>query len=125
MIRFVCVGVVNTLAGYAIILVAQFVLGLHPVASNALGYLGGFVVSFVLHRSFTFRSKGSVHRQLSGFAAAAMLCWSLNMLVLHLGLRMAGWLPALAQAVAVSSYTVLFFALTRYAVFHEEKRHGI
>ena len=122
--RFVCVGVINTLAGYAIILVAQFVLGLNPVFANAVGYLGGFVLSFLLHRSFTYRSSGRVSRQLAGFLTAAALSWLLNLLVLHLALNMAGWPAPLAQAISVGAYAILFFLLTRYAVFQNAAKHG-
>jgi putative flippase GtrA len=114
--RYVLVGVVNTLLGYGVILLLQFGAGFAPLLANAAGYAVGLVVSYVLNRRFAFRSRRSHRGGLPAFVAAAAACYGLNALVLFAALR-AGVPGALAQAAALTAYTVSFYLLNRYAIF--------
>ncbi len=118
-IRFLLVGVLNTLVGYSAILTFQLVLGMSATVANAGGYLVGMSVSYVLNRRYTFKSQRGHRAGLSAFAAAGAACYAVNLLVLTLVMNMApNAHPALAQAAAVAAYTLSFYVASRHLVFH-------
>ena len=117
LVRYVAVGLANTTLGYGVILLLQLGFELHPMFANAGGFAAGWVLSYVLNRRYTFRSTRSHIEGLPAYAASALLCYSINAAVLYGALN---WvrMPALAaQALAMASYTVSFYLLSRYVVF--------
>ena len=59
MLRFLLVGVVNTLFGTAIMFVFYNVFHLSYWLSSASNYVFGSILSYFLNKYFTFQSKGS------------------------------------------------------------------
>ena len=116
-IRFVLVGLVNTGIGLAVILGLQFLLGLGPLQANAGGYLAGSVVSYLLNRGFTFRSARAHRAAVPRFMIAAGTCFLFNLAILHFCGHWLLWPWWLAQGLAVLSYNVSFFLLSRQWVF--------
>lgn len=113
--RFVLVGLANTGVGYGLILLLHYGLGLSPVMANFGGYVIGALLSYGLNRSFTFNSQRAHHKALPLFLAAAGGSYLLNLVVLQFALQM---LPfALAQALAVFSYSAAFYLSCRFLVF--------
>ena len=51
---FVLVGLLNTFIGYTIILIF-IILKFDNYTSNFLGYFFGMIISFFLHKNFTFQ----------------------------------------------------------------------
>ena len=56
-VRFVVVGVINTLFGTAIMFSAYNLLGLSYWISSALNYILASILSFFLNKHFTFQNK--------------------------------------------------------------------
>ena len=56
--RYLLVGGVNTIAGLLIIYACKWFMGLGDIKANLIGYLCGFVLSFVLNKQWTFRFTG-------------------------------------------------------------------
>lgn len=56
-VRFVLVGVINTLFGTAIMFSAYNLLGLSYWISSALNYILASILSFFLNKHFTFQNK--------------------------------------------------------------------
>jgi len=115
--RFLMVGVVNTIAGYSVILFLQYGAGLTPLLANAGGYLVGWAVSYGLSRRFVFASKRSHWDSLPSYVVAALGCYGVNAAVLHGALTLLELPGAAAQAVAMASYTVSFYLVNRHVVF--------
>ncbi|MBL8198740.1 MAG: GtrA family protein [Chromatiales bacterium] len=115
--RFLMVGVVNTMAGYSVIMFLQYGVGLTPLMANAGGYLVGWVVSYVLSRRFVFQSQRSHKDSMPTFVVAALCCYGVNAAVLHYSLSWLGLPGPFAQAVAMASYTVSFYLVNRHVVF--------
>ena len=119
--RFLMVGVVNTIAGYSVILFLQYGAGLKPLMANAGGYLVGWAVSYGLSRRFVFQSKRPHSDSLPSYVVAALGCYGINAAVLHGALTLLGLPGAAAQAVAMASYTVSFYLVNRYVVFRHPR----
>jgi len=119
LLRYLVVGLANTALGFAVILVLDVGLGTNSVVSNALGYVVGAACSYALNRTYTFRSQRLHRKALPEFLALMFVCWVINALVLTAARGMLRW-PALpSQALAVSTYTVLFFLGGRCFVFRD------
>ncbi|MBP1993891.1 GtrA family protein [Paenibacillus eucommiae] len=76
--RFLLVGILNTLVGLGLSFVLYNVLHLGYWPSTFLGNTIGAAFSFVLNRSFTFRSKVSVQNSWWKFALVILCCYGFS-----------------------------------------------
>ena len=112
-LRFLTVGVVNTLFGYGIffILVQR---GLASIPALALATLGGVAFNFFSTGTVVFGSCDS--RRSWRFAGVYLFVFLLNSaaleLLLHFGLK-----PALAQLLLLPGFVTLSYLLNRNLVF--------
>ena len=115
-LRFGVVGVVNTLAGLAVIYAASGWLGMGDVAANATGYGVGMLLGFLSHKLWTFSHTGSAMPALLRFVATLSLAYVLNLATV-LGLLQVGVDPYLAQALGVGPYAICCYLGSRHFVF--------
>lgn len=123
-LRFATVGVINTLIGYAVIFLCMYGLGQGPVLSNIVGYAVGLVISFVLNRSYTFRSKAAAGSQAVRFAMFFGVAYLVNLGVLLWLTRHLGMGNGVSQVAAGAAYFVVFFILSKYFVFAADGRNS-
>lgn len=76
-LKFLLVGVVNTLVGAGIMFVLYNFAGLSYWFSSAANYVVGGVVSFFLNKYFTFKNKGWSWHQVWRFILNLMICYIL------------------------------------------------
>lgn len=96
-LRFLVVGVANTLLDIALFLVLTAV-GLPVIPANMISTGIALVFSFVLNRSYTFRAGPGVVRQAIGFVVVTLVgLWLLQPIVLHFMLL---WLEPLLPTTA-------------------------
>ena len=115
-LRFGLVGILNTAVGLGTIFALMYGLGLGAVLSNLIGYGIGLCVSFVLNSRWTFGAAvtpGTALRFLLAFGLSYLA--NLGMLLFCMGPP--GMHPGLAQLVAMVTYTIVFFVLSRTIVF--------
>lgn len=116
LLRFLVVGVVNTLFGQSVIWFSMWALGLGIVPANALGYGCGIVLSFVLNRNWTFGHQGSQLPALLRFVAVNAVAYAANLMVVvavhHLGVN--GYL---AQLCGAPFYTAVGYVGSRLFAF--------
>ena len=117
MLRFALVGCANTLFGFAVIMAAAWLLQLGDVAANAIGYGCGLLLSFVLNRRYTFRYEGRTAGALVRYLLAFAVSYGVNVGVLVIFTAVLGQSSVLSQALAVCSYAIAFYALSRWVVF--------
>ncbi len=123
-VRFLAVGVLNTIVGYGLTFGA-LAFGAPYLAATALGTACGLAVSFAMNRRFTFRHRGSAGSAAVRFAAVSLGCY----LAAYPAARaaLAGWAaspltPDQTAAVAGSAiYTLLHYAALRRIVFNSAK----
>ena len=116
-LRFATVGVINTLIGYAVIFWCMYGLDQDPVASNIIGYAVGLVISFVLNRSYTFRSTADVAPQALRFVVFFALAYLVNLGILIWMTRYLSVGSGISQVVAGAAYFIVFFVLSKCFVF--------
>ncbi len=120
-VRFVLVGGINTVLGYAL-----FAL-LVTVAGRSIGYLGSLYISyaiaivaaFVMHRRFTFRvhATGRVAVDFLRFCSVYVVSLSINTVALPLLVEVVHWHPLVAQAGIVMVTTLVSYFGHRFFSF--------
>ena len=114
--RYASSGLLNTLAGFSAIFLLT-AIGVSPFVANIGVYLLGLISGFFLSRKFVFRSEGKLRTEGFRYLAAFLVCFLLNLLVLHLALDTLHVNAVLAQFFAAAAYTSLMYVLTRILVF--------
>lgn len=80
-IRYIIVGVMNTLVTLAVIYVCKSLLEVNMWISNALGYIAGVINSFMWNKMWVFQSSSTNYRgEALRFAIGFMLCYGLQFL---------------------------------------------
>lgn len=77
MLRFLLVGVVNTLVGAGIMFLLYNLAGGSYWLSSAANYIVGGVVSYFLNKYYTFKNTERSWRQVLRFALNVAVCWLL------------------------------------------------
>jgi putative flippase GtrA len=115
--RFSVVGVVNTAIGLAVIY-GGLLAGLGDFASNALGYGVGLVVSFVLHRGWTFAGRTTtLSRDALGFGVAWVIAYLANLAVIGVGRSLGFVENPFVQLAGVLVFAAAFYLLNSRLVF--------
>lgn len=129
-IRFLMVGVANTIVGVGITLLLLHLLHMNYWWSTFIGNSVGILVSFYLNRSFTFRNKEQAWKTFPRFLAVTLLSYFLaygiglaaaKKLFLYLPLP-AQWMESGAVLFGAGLYTLLNYAGHRLFTFQRAKR---
>lgn len=94
-LRFLLVGVFNTIVGLGVIALLLHVARIGYWPSTFIGNVVGALVSYTLNKTFTFRSKAKVAGSLWKFFLVTLVCYGLSYGV---GLVLGQWLAALFPA---------------------------
>lgn len=115
--RFLSVGVVNTLVGLLVIYLAKWFYNVGDVASNAVGYSVGLLVSFVLNSRWTFAYRGPLSPALAKFLLVALVAYGMNLLTVMVTIHYIGLNDYIAQALGIPPYTLTSYLASKYLVF--------
>lgn len=118
--RFVVVGIFNTLLGYAIIFGAMYLLRMSPVASNVSGYSIGLLSSFILNRTFTFRSIGKRSAELARFLAVFAIAVGANLATLYVLVNLFFFHAGFSQVLAGIVYVIISYIMNKNIVFRQK-----
>ncbi len=116
-IRYIIVGVLNTLLGYLVIFSCMYLVGMSPEASNMTGYAVGLVVSYVLNRNYTFNSTQERRKEVIRFVAVFAVAYGLNFATLLILIHRLGMHKGLSQIFAGVIYVGTSFLMNKYYVF--------
>jgi putative flippase GtrA len=116
-LRFLLVGILNTLVGLGSIYGCKFFLGLDDVPANMIGYLIGLTNSFIWNRRWTFSHSGGIASSLPKFVVVFLFAYAANLAVALALIRQGAFSSYVAHAVATIPYTVIFYLGSRYFVF--------
>ena len=113
--KYLGTGVVNTIIGFAVILLLMW-HGAPPVWANVGGYAVGLLLGFVFSKRLVLRSMGHWSAEGLRYLLAFGFCFLLNLVVLDRALHAFPAHEAVAQIPASISYTVTMYALLRLFV---------
>jgi putative flippase GtrA len=119
-LRFVLTGVANTAVGLLVIVLCAQWLGWSPYAANAAGYVAGLALGYLLNRGWTFGDQRRATVTAPRYVIAFAIAYGANVAVLAAGLHALALPAPLAQALALTTYSVVFFLLCRYFVFEAD-----
>lgn len=125
MLRFLVVGVINTLVGCGTMFLLYNWAHCSYWLSSAANYVVGGIVSFFLNKYFTFRKKEWSWSQVVKFAINVAVCWLLayglaKPLVLRILEGQSLWLQEnVAMLVGMCLYTALNYLGQRFFAFRK------
>ena len=130
LLKFILVGILNTLVGTAIMFGLYNLAGCSYWVSSAANYIIGSIFSYVLNKNFTFRHQGQVGQSLLKFAGNIAACYLLaygiakpvvRFLLEHQSLQVQENLAMLAGMILFSGFNYLG---QRYFVFGEKQERN-
>ena len=77
LLKFILVGIVNTLVGTAIMFGLYNMAGCSYWVSSAANYVIGSILSYVLNKKFTFRHRGRIAQSALRFTGNIAVCYLL------------------------------------------------
>ncbi len=107
-IRYGAVGVINTMVTLLVIFVCKSLIGFNPWVSNAIGYIAGFINSFIWNKVWVFRSHNGVVREAFRFCVGFILCYGLQLL--------ATWLLTEHTPIGDIIIDILGFSISGYGI---------
>ena len=116
-LRFVVVGIANTLVGLLAIYLCKWQLGFNDALANITGYTVGLTISFFLNRGWTFRHSGAALPALIRFLVIFALAYLFNLATVLIAIHSFGVNAYLAQAIGIAPYAVLFYLGSRHFAF--------
>jgi putative flippase GtrA len=120
LIPFLVTGIANSIVGFSVIFFCLF-MGTSGVTANIIGFAFGLTCSFLLNRHYVFGVRGAiVPMEIARFLAVFVTAYGVNMAVLLLAQSVLGEASPIAQVIAVASYTLVFYPLSRIFVFRRE-----
>ncbi len=116
-VKFGITGVANTLVDFCVFTVLSYI-GVNAYGSQVLSYAAGMLNSYIVNRSWTFRSKGAFFGpQMRRFIAVNLSLLALSLVVLRVGMGVFGLERIPAKLCATALTVVLGFTLNRLWVF--------
>ena len=120
LMRFLGVGVLNTIVGLSCIFVAKGLGGFGDIAANAIGYAIGIVVSFSLNSRWTFSYQGARFPAAFKFLLASGSAYLMNLLTVLFAIHVLKLNDYLAQALGIPAFTLTNYLLSKYLVFRSD-----
>ncbi|MBU2366792.1 MAG: GtrA family protein [Alphaproteobacteria bacterium] len=117
--KFVIVGGVNTCCSLSVIFFASAILGCSPYVANLLGYIVGVCFSYLMNRTWTFRSSRSHQAAIPRFLIVFAVSYACNLLTLHMLMDIIGEFPA--QLAGAAIYVGVSFVGSRLFTFTDRR----
>jgi putative flippase GtrA len=118
LIRFLIVGMVNTLIGLLIIYAAK-VMGAGDVVANGVGYGAGIAIGFYLNKQWTFAYSRRTLPAFFRFLLVTGAAYTANLGVVLLAINALAYNAYVAQALGIPVFTLINYLGSRYFTFRE------
>lgn len=120
--KFGLVGFVNTAIHYAVFYVLYSLFGVHYLVASAIGYAAGLVNSYLMNRTWTFKSRRSDKTlEFSVFVLVNVVSLGLNLIALKLLVSRGHVPPEFAQIIAIAFSLTANFAGNKFWTFKPSK----
>jgi putative flippase GtrA len=128
-LKFVIVGVINTVFGTLLMFLLYNLAGFGYWGSSAASYILASILSYFLNKSFTFRNKGSVAKTALRFSLNIAVCYLLaysiskplvNMVLLNTSLSKS-IVEQISMLFGMGLFTILNYVGQRFFAFRENR----
>lgn len=126
MIRFLVVGVVNTIIGSTVMFAAYNLFHMSYWFSSASNYIVGSIISYILNKHWTFQSKGKSYRTIIRFVINILVCYCIAYGIAKplVGWMMRNFTKNIQDNATMAAGTILFTVFNyfgqRFFAFKEE-----
>lgn len=117
LIRFGIVGVINTIITISIIFILSNIYNVYYIISNGVGYIAGFINSFLMNKFWTFQSKGNVLKESYWFIIVFFISYGIQLLILYYLHESLKINENLSQILSMIFYTLVNFILNKFLTF--------
>jgi len=121
-IRYGLVGILGTIIHFASVILFVEAVRLDPVLGSGLGFLLVLVVSYILNRTWTFRSKSKGARQFIIYTLVSLSGLGLNSAIMFISVHILHWNYLYGQGLVVAVVPVSNYILNRFWTFRESTR---
>lgn len=125
-IRFIIVGLINTIVGTSIMFISYNLLNFSYWLSSSLNYILASILSYFLNKYFTFRSKKKSINELIKFALNISICYLLAygiakpiIIFLFVG-HSNSFIENIAMLLGMTMFVILNYIGQRFFVFKEK-----
>ncbi len=115
-IRFVIVGLLNTLVGYGIYALLVFI-GLNYLISNTVATIIGVIHSYIWNRLYTFKSNNNVKKEIPKFISVYLISYIIGMITLYVFKDIFNISPYIAGLLNLVITTLISFFGHKYFSF--------
>lgn len=118
LIKYGLVGVVNTLITGVILFTLMNCFGVSYKTSNTVGYIAGFINSFIMNKLWTFKdNKVPTIKQLLRFSAVFVICYFLQRWLLIFFVEELVINKNISQLIGMIFYTLISFIFNKLFAF--------
>lgn len=122
LIKFLVVGVLNTIIGASIMFVAYNFMGLNYWVSTSLNYIVAGTFSFFANKKFTFKSEGKIFQKIILFIITLIFCYFIafylsKKIIFFIDISNKKLKENISMLLGMVIYTVLNFILQKKIVF--------
>jgi len=117
LIRYIAVGVFNTLLGYIIMLILFNMLDFTYTLSYLISYLLGMIISFFLMRSYVFNSKEKPYQKFILFLMVFIVSYLCSYIVLYLLVEYQIYSTNVSFLLSMTVYSILSYILNKLITF--------
>jgi len=116
-IKFGIVGIINTFITLMIIFILSNYYHIYYIFSNAIGYIAGFINSFIMNKLWTFRSKGKILKESLLFVIAFFISYGIQLIILFYLHEILGYSENISQIISMIFYTLANFMINKFLTF--------
>ena len=119
---FLTVGMIRTIVGLTLIFVPYNVWGVNYVLCNIIGYSAGLIIGFILHRTWTFKSKAKWQKEVVPYLIIFGIGYLVNMILLLFSAEGLGLNKNLSQIIAIAGFTISNYLGNKFWTFKYFRR---
>lgn len=119
--KFCMVGLINTGITLFIIFLLMKKGRISYEISNGIGYVAGFITSFLLNKKWTFKGNGLIIKEGLYFLLIFFICYSIQFMFLKFFIEKMFIKPEYSQIYSMLIYTGLNFFGNKYITFGKRK----
>ncbi len=115
-IRYLIVGIINTIIGYGIIFTLM-TIHIIPEVANIIGYIIGIIISYILNKIYTFKTNNKSKKEFIKFALCMICAYAINLAIFVILHRYFNIDKYIATIIAGIFYTLSGYIFSKYFAF--------